>query len=76
MALRGHSNDELTLQFTTKQPSDAGAGPLSWPVRSLDKSSREVTDDVRHASLLTTSVYLHFMADEREEVEALFAGAE
>jgi hypothetical protein len=29
----------------------------------------------RHASLLTTSVYLHVVVDEREEVGELFAGA-
>jgi hypothetical protein len=28
---------------------------------------------VGHASLLTTSVYLHVVVDEREEVEELFA---
>jgi integrase len=36
----------------------------------------EVKAAAGHASLLTTSVYLHVVVDEREEVGSLFAGVE
>jgi hypothetical protein len=36
----------------------------------------EVKAAAGHASLLTTSVYLHVVLDEREEVGSLFAAAE
>jgi hypothetical protein len=45
---------------------------MRWPA---DGTLAEVKAAAGHASLLTTSVYLHVVVDEREEVGELFGSA-